>query len=274
MRVNISELLYACPEGFGDVACAPAAGFDGTVKERIKARVLNRITADKAHRSYKIRRTLRTAVLIAAAMLLFSATAYAVSSLFQMHMDTVSEGEIVSGTWTWRDKEGNAADVQTWSYEDAGVVFTFEGESPRYRCHFKPGWLPGESGDTGSWYQYLVDDGDGEGNHIPYCISIYYAQPGFWLVLNGDCELVGQEQWNGFAVTEIVSEWTSDPHRDLIENYVLLFSEEGGYMIVVGGTSEMETLKRIAFSLEVDTTDVPFEPTPDMTIGTINIGRG
>ena len=45
-------------------------------------------------------------------------------------------------------------------------------------------------------------------------------------------------------------------------------------MLYVGGVSDMETLERIAFNLEVRQTEIPYEPNPDYAIGTMNIGRG
>lgn len=280
MNVKISELLYKTQDGFDDVSCAAPPELDRAAESRIKAAVLDKIAVEKARRVYQLRRTVRTAVLIAAVMLLLSATAYAVSAYFRMNAEEVPGDELVSGTWTERDEQGNVDYVQTFTYEEAGIVFRFEGGCPLWCFQFRPGWLPSEATRSSSWncdegwYNYMVDEGSGQSNDIPYVISFCYAQPGFQLVLNGNCEMVKQEEQNGFQVTEIAVDWTGDPYRDYGENYVLMFNEEEGYVLYVGGASDLETLEHIAFALEVRQTEIPYEPNPDYAIGTMNIGRG
>lgn len=280
MKFKISELLYQTQDGFDDVSCAVPAELDRAAEDRIKAAVLDKIAAKKARRVYQLRRTVRTAVLIAAVMLLLSATAYAVSAFFRMNAEEVRGDELISGTWTERDEQGNVDYVQTYSFEDAGIVFSFEGGSPPLCFQFRPGWLPSQATHSSSgncdegWYNYMVDEGSGESNDIPYVIAFCYARPGFQLVLNGNCEIVKQEEQKNFQVTEIAVDWTGDPYHDYGENYVVMFNEEEGYMLYVGGASDMETLERIAFNLEVRQTEIPYEPNPDYAIGTMNIGRG
>ncbi len=278
MYVNISDLLYAGGESFEDVLCTVPAEFDSQARDRIKACVMERIGKNQPARTRKMRRVLRTALLAVAAALLLSVTAYAVSVLFGLHADPVQDSQTVSGTWTERDADGNVKNVLTWTYQDAGMVFTFEGGTAEYYWQFKPGYLPGEPTDKNDfgcdegWYSYLTDSGSG--SLIPYVIQIIYAEPEYQLVLNGKCEIVAEEEWNGCKLTEISADWTDNPYRQMPENYVLMFSEENGYMISVGGTSDMETLEHIAKELQVGRTDVPYASNLDILIGILNVGRG
>ena len=155
-------------------------------------------------------------------------------------------------------------------------------------------WSPGED----DWFRYLIDDreqethdtwtdGDGEVNvGIPYLIVAEYAYEKQILVLNGAGaeDILKHEFWEGFEVYEVRCakdiylrlDGEAEQHVQSYENYVLLFSQAGGYMINIGGTLPMETLERIARELEVrDTGREPFRPGGDeFHCSLINIVRG
>lgn len=156
-------------------------------------------------------------------------------------------------------------------------------------------WDPGED----DWYRYLIDDkeqealdtwtdGDGEVNSgIPYLILVEYAYQNQILILNGAGaeDIVKHEFWEDYEVYEIRCakdiylrlDGETEQHVQSFENYVLLFSQTGGYMLNIGGSLPMETLEHIARALEVRVTDrEPFyrNPSGDYWYSLMNIARG
>ncbi len=156
-------------------------------------------------------------------------------------------------------------------------------------------WAPGED----DWYRYLIDDreqeiigtwtdGDGQvDSGIPYLIVAEYAYEKQILVLNGAGaeDIVKHEVWEDYEVYEIRCakdiyfrpDGEAEQHVQSYENYVLLFSRSGGYMINIGGSLPMETLEHIARELEVRDTGrelVYPNPVGDYRPNLINIVRG
>ena len=116
----------------------------------------------------------------------------------------------------------------------------------------------------------MIDDGSSAVGQILYNIDVFYAVPGFQLVMMYQSEILEESLWEGYEVTKLVNHnpyWGDD-------NYVLLFSPDNGYMIRVGGGLDMETIEKIAQNLEVRILDEEVEYNPDYNIGIINVGRG
>ena len=98
-------------------------------------------------------------------------------------------------------------------------------------------------------------------------------------------DIVKHEVWEDYEVYEIRCakdiyfrpDGEAEQHVQSYENYVLLFSRSGGYMINIGGSLPMETLEHIARELEVrDTGRELVYPNPggDYRPNLINIVRG
>ena len=99
----------------------------------------------------------------------------------------------------------------------------------------------------GGWYHYYGVDGESFETQIPYKIEIFYAKPGFQLVVMYESDIVEETTWGEYEVTKLVNHnpyWGDD-------NYVLLVSPDNGYMIHVGGGLNMETMEKIAQNLKV-----------------------
>ena len=270
MKLSIYDLAGDCfPEEvwLGEQDAARTA--------RIKEKVMKTIHSEQNGRPGR-RRAIRIVALAAAVMAALSATAYA-AGLFKMHMDRPEEGTVVSGTWTERNEDGSIDHVQTWSYPDAGFVFTFESETTPHVVKFRPGWLPEHSNgptfgipDDEGWYEYLSDNG--EGRDIPYVLQIMYMNAGKTLVLNGECQVVKEGSLGDYQMKEITSRYYPEYLND--GNYLRLIDETEGYCIIVSGTNSMEAMEHIARELEVQVTDEPVDYNPDYNVGQINIGRG
>lgn len=239
--------------------------------ERIRRRVLARIMNDGRRKRYTARR-IRGITLIAAVLIsLLTGTAYALG-LFRMNKNHIPEDVTVHGEWIERDEDGNVTEIQDMRYPETNLTFTFECDELPHKVQFKPGWVPMDGfgfGEDG-WYHYYGNDGDSSEAQIPYKIEIFYAKPGFQLVMMYESEILEESSWGEYEVTELVNHnpvWGDD-------NYVLLFSPDQGYMIRVGGGLDMETMEKIAKNLEVRTLDEQIQYDPDYNIGVLNVGRG
>ena len=257
------------------------------------------------------RRKLLSTLLVAAIIVsLLTGAAYALG-LFRVvpgEMKSVPEKE---QTWIFMDSDGN--EVERWVGDDFanGFCFRFSGEEAPHRVEFRAGWLPQEptfwypdpaldpyspeqdwSIGKELWLEYLLDERQSEtdffpepGIHdvgIPYMITVEYAQEDNYLIFNGKCKILKHEYWGDYEVYEVYCE--KEIHlapgvtdRELVispENYVVLFSLNEGFVITVGGTSDMEILERIARDLEVRTTDevVDVQPGVSLTLNNIVLG--
>lgn len=244
------------------------------------------------------RRKLWSTLLVAAIILsLLGATAYAFG-LFRMRVQELEADPSKAGNyWTLQDENGNELSIRLGDKLLYGLSFSFGGDTAPHKVEFRPRWLPEDTKNSwaaqgSAWYDYLIDDREQETDWypaegvfdaaIPYLITVEYAYNDHVLVLNGDCEIVKQEQWDGFEVYEIncakdIWEGNGTPEgRHLVsyENYVLLFSLEEGYMINVGGTLDLETLEHIARELEIRPTDQLVQGSSDFVAEIINIARG
>ncbi len=249
---------------------------DAAMIARIQERVRKEIRMDAKRQRHHTSRTIRIVALVAAVAAALSATAYA-SGLFKMHMNAPGDGEVVSGTWSERNEDGSIADVQTWTYPDAGFVFTFEAETTPHVVKFKPGWLPEPSGgpifgmpDEEGWYGYLSDNG--EGKNIPYVIQVMYMNEGMTLVLNGACQIVKEGNFRGYEMRQIHCRYMPEYLND--GNYLLLIDENEGYCLIVSGTNSMEDMEHIAQELEIRVCEELLDYNQDCSVGQINIGRG
>ena len=238
---------------------------------KIQRRVLAQIKDDQRRKHFAMRQALSIAIIAAVLVSLLTVTAYALG-LFKLNKNHIPEEVTVHGEWIERDSEGNITDIQDMRYPDTNLTFTYDCEATPHYVHFKPGWLPMEGfgwGEDG-WYSYYGNEGDSAEGQIPYKIEVFYALPGYQLVMMYESEIVEETTWSEYEVTKLVNHnptWGDD-------NYVLLFSPEHGYMIRVGGCLDMDTLVKIAENLEVRITDEEVDYNPDYNIGIINVGRG
>ena len=242
--------------------------YDEALNTRIKEKVMKHIQEEK-RRPNTMGRIIRIAALVAVLAVLFTVTAYA-TGLFGQKFSKASG--TVSGEWIWRNEDGTL-EVQKMTYPDAGYILTAEdtGSIPN-RIELKANWLPSNTENVGKWGAYLHDDGGFEGP-VPYGVNVYYAIPGFTAVLNGDVDIIGEEQWENYKVTKLTAAWNLEYGLG-VQNFILMQDEEHGYIIAVGGGDDFETLEHIARELEVRDTGEPVEYNPDFNIGIMNIGRG
>jgi hypothetical protein len=275
--------------------------YDKESTARITERVLNQIGADKPQR-HKGRKVISIIALVAAFVALMSITAYAISR-YSTQVNPMKAAGTDKGYWVFVDGTGSQVEAQVSDYMSKGMYFNFSSDSVPYSVEFKPNWLPEAPGGLEfnenyfTWTNYLIDDKLVDGREsieemyategvydaaIPYMIIVDYAYSDRALVLPGAKEIVKQETFGALELYEITCEreipvqpesgeteyWISS------ENYVFLFSPNDGYLITVGGTDSMETLERIAKSLDVRVTENPIICNQSFEVDLLSIGRG
>lgn len=220
----------------------------------------------------RIRRTLWIAAGIAALLI---ASAFALG-YFKMSGREAASGEKYS--IVWNDSETG---FLTWT--DLTYVLQFEGAVECSGVKFKEDWLPFAPNeevnswacDEEGWRTHLVSECAPEvdsrsDNFQPYQVNLFYAPQflngGALLMLNQTPVEVIEEQWGD----EQILKFEAISHRDAIDNnelnihipekemhffFVIRFSPEKGYIVVVSGTSDMETIEHIARELQIKQTD-------------------
>ena len=270
MKLKISELCSGCcPEN------VTLGTSDAELAARIKAKTLRKIGVQPTRRRVRVRTLLLAAVIAA----FFGSAAYAIARYSMNLQDVRDQDEVVSGHITEINKNGEVVNDETLYFPDAGLLLTFTGPDESYNSpEFKANWLPSAATHRvyrGEWTHYLCNDG--EGSIMPYLIIAGNVNTGDSKgVLNGKTEIVKQENWDGWEITEIVSDYTESSFANWeIVNYIFMFDPARGYLVKVCGTDSMETLEKIAENLEIRESDTPpFESPFSEEIGILDLGRG
>ena len=270
MKIYLTDICgLCCPEALPEGTAA------GKASRRIKERVFSQLDIAPSKRPGRI---IKTIALIAAVISVLSTTAFAVSRYYLANRPVFNKS--LSGYQLELDEAGGILNVHKQVFPDAGMAFSFTGPDeitnvPEFRCF----WLP-EEPDTGGtdaegWTAYLAVTG--EDTELPYIISCGAAANGSTLILNGDVSVIKEEYWGDWHVLELHSDYTGCSLRWPSEsaNYILLFNEQNGFLIIIGGTLDMETLEHIARELEIRDSG---RPSPvhgfEEDLGQIDIGRG
>ena len=271
MKLKISELCSdCCPEN------VTLGTPDAELAARIKAKTLKKIGVQPTRRRVRV----RTLLLAAAIAAFFGSAACAVVRYNMNFEDVQDQDEVVTVRLVEVNKAGDVVFEGTMPFPDAGMVLTFTGPEGSYNCpEFKANWLPSAATHIvyrGEWTDYLCNDG--KGNIMPYLITATNVNTGNSKgVLNGKTEIVKQENWDGWEITEIVSDYTESKNFCSwgTVNYIFMFDPERGYLVKVCGTDSMETLEEIAENLEIRESNMPpFKHPYSETIGFLDLGRG
>ena len=218
------------------------------------------------------RRTVRTLLIAAVLVSLLTATAFA-AGLFSMKNRPAEKDETY--TIRWEESEWSPEGSVTW--KDLKYVFKFDGPEESKKVEFKPGWLPFEPNEKmnawsrteDGWYTRLVSEGAPEvdsfsDNYQPYCVEVYYApqfyNDGAMILLYATPDKITEEEWGEYHVMKFhaenvipANEYREETHLDYY--FVILFSQNNGEIVVVSGTSDMETVEHVAKELEIRRTD-------------------
>lgn len=273
MKIRITDLIQdCCPENI------TIGEYDEELTARITDSVMERLGV-KNTRPHRIRKLSRTLLLAAVVALVFGTVAYAIAEYTISLRKPSADEELVSGFRYEEVVDGKVWNSEILAYPDAGMIFTFDcpeemTHTPEFRCF----WLPQEATegitDEQGWSKRLFCD---SGDEIPYSIStIDYISDGFQLVLSGDVSVVKEEYLGDWQILEIMSDYSGliYPTYDRA-NYIMLFQKATGYLVLISGESDMETLEHIAYEMEIRESRTPkVEQTGDVPIGVIDLARG
>lgn len=244
--------------------------------ERIKKLTLGRLDGQKMHRSR--RKAFCTALIAAAIISVFTATALAVSGGISYHkpeegevyvdnyaglgfttewddialilrFDVGKEGKEVLFRANWLPEEPNEQELH-YNGETA-VIYYDETRNERYYELLEKAGVPEE--DRKGWCSRLMRDEDPRHKDVQYQILIYNAKELYKSdcvigLLGGDAAIVKEGELNGFSLMELTMEHGMVREK---HNYVILFDQERNFMVRIGGTLDMESLEKIAENLEV-----------------------
>ena len=275
MQIRISDLMdKSCPD---EVSLGAA---DKAMTKRVNDAVMAKIGIAQPKPRRAGKKTLRTFLLVAVIAALMGTAAYAASGWF---MGLKKTEEPVTGHYRAVDKDGNLKTDYKLTYPDAGMVLMFEGPAertnqPEFRCFYLPSEANFGFTDEEGWTTYLSDQG--EGSDIPYIISAGNVRAGnHKRIINGEVTLIKEEDWDNWHVTVLTSDYTDCTMRWNYEraNYVLLFNSEEGWLVMVSGTDDPDTLEHIARELEIRDSGEPAFAGEDAAVESIGIldpGRG
>ena len=219
-----------------------------------------------------LHRTMRTLLIAAVLVSLLTVTAFA-AGLFSVKDRPAEKDETY--TIHWEASEWHPDSSVTW--KDLKHVFKFEGPEESRKVEFRPGWLPFEPNEAvnawskteDGWYIRLVSECAPEvdpssENYQPYCVNVYYApqfyNDGAMILMYATPDERTKEDWGEYKVMKFhaeqvipANEYREETHLNYY--YVILFNQDNGEIVVVAGTSDMETVEHVARELEIRRTD-------------------
>ena len=163
-------------------------------------------------------------------------------------------------------------------WENAKLVLEFDGPEECRRIRFKPGWLPADyveywnSTDDEGFFRRLDGEGQEDGSQ-PYLIEVHYAAEflngGHLILLEAEPAEIAQETWGDYQIIKFGGISTipalsyANAKGELIEreeytyerSYCLMYHQTEGYLLILSGESDVETLEHIGKTLTVDVTD-------------------
>lgn len=273
MKTRITDLAADCCPDKIDL---------GKPDEALALRITNRVQGRLGIAAAPPRRRskLPRAFLLAAALVLaFGTAAFALAGYGMSLRKPTAEDALVSGFRYEEVVDGKVWNSEILAYPDAGMVFTFAcPEESSHTAEFRCFWLPREATegltDADGWTKRLFCDGV---SSIPYCISTYDTiRDGSQRVLNGEVTVVKEERWDGWKVLEVTSDYTKLPVSAYDRaNYILLFDESRGFLVVISGEETLETLEHIAREMEIRESGTAKGEHPDAAmIGLLDLARG
>ncbi|MBQ9663729.1 MAG: hypothetical protein IJV40_11325 [Oscillospiraceae bacterium] len=272
MKIRITDLVLDCCPEYIDM---------GEYNDELATRIIDKVQVHlrAKNQSHRIRKVPRIFLIAAMLALAFGTVAFAIAEYtISLRKPSVDE-ELVSGFRYEEVVDGKVWNSQILTYPDAGMVFTFTcpeemTHTPEFRCF----WLPQEATegitDEQGWTKRLFCD---SGDIIPYCIStIDSISNGLQLVLSGNVSVVKEERLGDWELLEVTSDYSELIYPTYNRaNYILLFQKTTGYLVMISGELDMETLEHIACEMEIRESGTPkVEHTGGPLIGTIDLGRG
>lgn len=240
----------------------------------------------------RVRKMTRAILIAAAITALLAVTAFAMFFAFSYRVPEGDETFRIS----WVE---NPSGYIEWS--DAKLAVTFPDTAVSQKIEFRPGWLPfelpqrldlsapGDALTADTWFTRLTAESlcwQAGPNYIPEYSG--YTQPleiktysmaefndgGALLMLYQTPGEIAKEHWDGqdvdvlrFCGTQVLEARPEFdvPERTLEYNYAVLSNARSGWIVVVAGQLDMDTITRVAKNLEIRETGetAAYEDFPD-----------
>lgn len=226
----------------------------------------DRLNAVKPHLS----KTVRTILIAAIIATLLIGTAYAASLLFKMNIteNTAPVSQDFLGVHV--------------TYNDVGLVLSFEGPEVCHQVGFKADYLPSEPTTRvfypdGEWYRALCDESD-DLPEIGYNIYSDQASLKTSLMIGGKAEIVKEYSSGNLQVVEIVSDYTGTSFEvsGVTEaNFIIVFDTADGCLVrLASNRYSLDELEKILAGMELYVYMETNTPERSLDYGFINPGRG
>jgi len=228
---------------------------------------------------------LKVAIVFIACILSVGTYAYAKGYFAMSHREALPNETF---SFPWVDEDGNEYQDQ---WEDAKLVFHFEGVENSSEIEFKEHWLPyaanenfesnSKNRNSEGFRKVLTSELSAEdigNNSVPgYEVETYYASQfangGALILLYMEHEEVTKEEYNEFEIVKFSAKNT--PADNEIVNYYAMFNSEKGYLILIKGSEEMDILERIAKNLEIRETGNTISSSDfERNVDFLDAGRG
>lgn len=234
----------------------------------------------------KIRNISRTSLLVAVLVPLFVLTALAAGISSMLLKDTGEKGSVSCIVHMAADEREGTEYRELDLPAKLFLEFNIDGESRK--VYFKPGWLPGE--DTPAFldekgYEKIQWGTEGMGGDFLFNIDIYNGArlEGkkfiFWQGEDDAFEVLRNEQWQDWQRIDVKQETHRSDGSKRQCNYILLFSEEFNYLMILAGDqsagTDFDVLEKIAEDLSINVTDTPaLEASGTSDYGMISLAWG
>ena len=238
--------------------------------------VVSTMNNEKQNRIRHNRKVLRTILIAAVLVSMFTAAAYAIVMNSLKLRDVTDES--VAGIWNEQ--------YITLSHANLEMSFDINCD-PCYEAEFKANWLPIEpqnpySANREGWHTYLANVGEDMNGELPYVIQLRNGAElrDMHFYLNGKMDIVNEDEWHGWQRTEITGDYTdfqpAEATAMYTRNYLLLFSEENGYMVYIASSLYgFDVLEKIAENIDIEMLNTEAKPLDDASeVGYLDLGRG
>lgn len=226
----------------------------------------DRLSVVKPHLS----KTVRTILIAAIIATLLVGVAYGASLLFKMKIteNTAPISQDFCGVHV--------------TYDDVGLILSFEGPERCHKLGFKTDYLPSEPTNRvfypdGEWYRALCDESD-DLPEIGYNIYADQASLKTSLMIGGKAEIVKEYSSGDLQVVEIVSDYTgtSFENSGVTEaNLIIVFDTANGCLVrLASNRYGLDELEKILAGMELYVYMETNTPERSSDYGFINPGRG
>ena len=233
------------------------------VSARTRQEVLNMNQTNES-KHFAGKRVLVAALAVVLALAL-AVGAMAAAGVFRMHIREAEPEERFAGP-TVETRDGER---KTFYWENAKLVFSFEGPDACSAIRFKPAYMPYT---PNAYFSLLNDDGSysrlscegtsgGGSSNQPCLIEVRYApmfaDGGSLLLLYADdVSEIDEDEWNGCRITKFRTHKVLSDSNTVDCSYIVMHQPEQGYIIMVSSMEDnLGELEQIARGLEIEPTD-------------------